>query len=196
MRAFVQIPDIIMVGESRDKETVSMGIEASLTGHLVFPPCTQFSTGIHHAFNGYGEWTHSTSPMPCWASLRNVWPNSLCDCKPPMYRMQKSYVYLLNIRKSCGIHRPGKPMPTVSAQTGGRVDQNPPTARTGSPSSTKRSVAISATKPDTGAVLACTNYWLPDDGVKKLIQNAPVAESLQPPLKAECAHLKMDGMEK
>src|SRR6266581_837675 len=29
-------PDIIMVGEMRDKETTSTGIEASLTGHLVF----------------------------------------------------------------------------------------------------------------------------------------------------------------
>ena len=37
MRAFLRAdPDIIMVGESRDRETVSMGIEASLTGHLVF----------------------------------------------------------------------------------------------------------------------------------------------------------------
>jgi type II secretory ATPase GspE/PulE/Tfp pilus assembly ATPase PilB-like protein len=37
MRAFLRADqDIIMVGESRDKETVSMGIEASLTGHLVF----------------------------------------------------------------------------------------------------------------------------------------------------------------
>ena len=37
MRAFLRAdPDIIMVGESRDKETVAMGIEASLTGHLVF----------------------------------------------------------------------------------------------------------------------------------------------------------------
>jgi type II secretory ATPase GspE/PulE/Tfp pilus assembly ATPase PilB-like protein len=37
MRAFLRAdPDIIMVGESRDHETVSMGIEASLTGHLVF----------------------------------------------------------------------------------------------------------------------------------------------------------------
>ncbi len=37
MRAFLRAdPDIIMVGESRDKETVSMGVEASLTGHLVF----------------------------------------------------------------------------------------------------------------------------------------------------------------
>ncbi|AMO23129.1 ATPase, T2SS/T4P/T4SS family [Ramlibacter solisilvae] len=37
MRAFLRAdPDVIMVGESRDKETVSMGVEASLTGHLVF----------------------------------------------------------------------------------------------------------------------------------------------------------------
>ena len=37
MRAFLRAdPDIIMVGKSRDKETVSMGVEASLTGHLVF----------------------------------------------------------------------------------------------------------------------------------------------------------------
>ncbi|MDQ1924273.1 GspE/PulE family protein [Massilia pseudoviolaceinigra] len=36
MRAFLRAdPDVIMVGEMRDKETVSMGIEASLTGHLV-----------------------------------------------------------------------------------------------------------------------------------------------------------------
>ena len=37
MRAFLRAdPDIIMVGESHDKETVAMGAEASLTGHLVF----------------------------------------------------------------------------------------------------------------------------------------------------------------
>ena len=37
MRAFLRAdPDITMVGESRDKETVSMGVEASLTGHMVF----------------------------------------------------------------------------------------------------------------------------------------------------------------
>ncbi len=36
MRAFLRAdPDIIMVGEMRDKETTSIGIEASLTGHLV-----------------------------------------------------------------------------------------------------------------------------------------------------------------
>ncbi len=37
MRSFLRAdPDVIMVGEMRDKETLSTGIEASLTGHLVF----------------------------------------------------------------------------------------------------------------------------------------------------------------
>ena len=31
-----QAPNIILVGEMRDYETASMGIQASLTGHLVF----------------------------------------------------------------------------------------------------------------------------------------------------------------
>jgi type II secretory ATPase GspE/PulE/Tfp pilus assembly ATPase PilB-like protein len=37
MRSFLRSdPDVIMVGEMRDEETASIGIEASLTGHLVF----------------------------------------------------------------------------------------------------------------------------------------------------------------
>jgi type II secretory ATPase GspE/PulE/Tfp pilus assembly ATPase PilB-like protein len=37
MRAFLRAdPDVVMVGEMRDKETTHIGIEASLTGHLVF----------------------------------------------------------------------------------------------------------------------------------------------------------------
>jgi type II secretory ATPase GspE/PulE/Tfp pilus assembly ATPase PilB-like protein len=37
MRAFLRgDPDVIMIGEMRDEETASIGIEASLTGHLVF----------------------------------------------------------------------------------------------------------------------------------------------------------------
>jgi type II secretory ATPase GspE/PulE/Tfp pilus assembly ATPase PilB-like protein/GAF domain-containing protein len=36
MRSFLRAdPDVIMVGEMRDRETVALGIEASLTGHLV-----------------------------------------------------------------------------------------------------------------------------------------------------------------
>ncbi len=37
MRGFLRLdPDIIMIGEMRDRETAGIGIEASLTGHLVF----------------------------------------------------------------------------------------------------------------------------------------------------------------
>jgi type II secretory ATPase GspE/PulE/Tfp pilus assembly ATPase PilB-like protein len=37
MRSFLRAdPDVIMVGEMRDAETAAMGLEASLTGHLVF----------------------------------------------------------------------------------------------------------------------------------------------------------------
>jgi type II secretory ATPase GspE/PulE/Tfp pilus assembly ATPase PilB-like protein len=37
MRSFLRAdPDVIMVGEMRDEETAAVGIEASLTGHLVF----------------------------------------------------------------------------------------------------------------------------------------------------------------
>lgn len=37
LRAFLRAdPDVIMIGEMRDEETASTGIEASLTGHLVF----------------------------------------------------------------------------------------------------------------------------------------------------------------
>jgi len=37
LRAFLRCdPDIILIGEMRDHETASMGVEASLTGHLVF----------------------------------------------------------------------------------------------------------------------------------------------------------------
>ena len=37
MRAFLRAdPDVIMIGEMRDHETASIGVEASLTGHLVF----------------------------------------------------------------------------------------------------------------------------------------------------------------
>jgi type II secretory ATPase GspE/PulE/Tfp pilus assembly ATPase PilB-like protein len=37
MRAFLRAdPDVIMIGEMRDEETADIGIEASLTGHLVF----------------------------------------------------------------------------------------------------------------------------------------------------------------
>ena len=42
LRSFLrQDPEIILVGEMRDKETVDIGLKAALTGHLVFVHYTQ-----------------------------------------------------------------------------------------------------------------------------------------------------------
>ena len=42
LRSFLrQDPDIIMVGEIRDKETAQLAIQAALTGHLVLQLSTQ-----------------------------------------------------------------------------------------------------------------------------------------------------------
>jgi len=35
-----QDPDVILIGEIRDRETAEIAIQSSLTGHLVFPHCT------------------------------------------------------------------------------------------------------------------------------------------------------------
>ena len=41
LRAFLRHdPDVILVGEIRDSETARLAVQAALTGHLVWPPCT------------------------------------------------------------------------------------------------------------------------------------------------------------
>jgi type II secretory ATPase GspE/PulE/Tfp pilus assembly ATPase PilB-like protein len=82
MRAFLRgDPDVIMIGEMRDEETASVGIEASLTGHLVFStlhtnsapetvPCTP---------------TAPRKPSPgcsTWGSTRSIFPTPFSVCWP------------------------------------------------------------------------------------------------------------------
>ena len=52
LRAFLrQDPDVVMVGEIRDKETVEIAINASLTGHLVLSTIhTNDAAGADHAY--------------------------------------------------------------------------------------------------------------------------------------------------
>jgi len=40
-----QDPNVIMVGEIRDTEKASIAVQASLTGHMCFPPCTASDCG-------------------------------------------------------------------------------------------------------------------------------------------------------
>jgi type II secretory ATPase GspE/PulE/Tfp pilus assembly ATPase PilB-like protein len=43
-----QDPDIIMIGEMRDRETCEMAIQAALTGHRCSRPCTQMTPASLH----------------------------------------------------------------------------------------------------------------------------------------------------
>ena len=51
-----QDPDVILVGEMRDLETMEAAITAAETGHLVFRPCTPPARR--------GPWTASSTPSP------------------------------------------------------------------------------------------------------------------------------------
>ena len=46
LRAFLrQDPEVILVGEIRDKETVDISVKAALTGHLLIDPHTNDAVG-------------------------------------------------------------------------------------------------------------------------------------------------------
>lgn len=67
MKSFLRAdPDIIMVGEMRDKETTSIGIEASLTGHLVLLLYIQTVRQSLLSVCWIWEWIHLIFQMPCW----------------------------------------------------------------------------------------------------------------------------------
>jgi type II secretory ATPase GspE/PulE/Tfp pilus assembly ATPase PilB-like protein/ribonuclease HII len=86
MRAFLRAdPDIIMVGESRDKETVSMGIEASLTGHLVFSTLHTNSAPesiIRLLDMGMDPFNFADALL---GILAQRLAKRLCDCKEPYF---------------------------------------------------------------------------------------------------------------
>ena len=65
MRAFLRAdPDVIMVGEMRDKETVSIGLEASLTGLGIRYP-TPIARQNRLFVCSIWAWIPSILPMLC-----------------------------------------------------------------------------------------------------------------------------------
>ena len=94
MRAFLRAdPDVIMVGEMRDEETASTGIEASLTGHLVFSTLhTNSAVGDGHPPARHGAATPSTSPTRCSASWAQRLVKRICpDCKSEYHPDRAEY---------------------------------------------------------------------------------------------------------
>ena len=98
MRAFLRAdPDVIMVGEMRDHETVKMGIEASLTGHLVFSTLHTNSapeTITRLIDMGMDPYNFADSLLGILAQrLTRV----LCpECKEPYHPDQREFDYIKN----------------------------------------------------------------------------------------------------
>jgi type II secretory ATPase GspE/PulE/Tfp pilus assembly ATPase PilB-like protein len=97
MRAFLRAdPDVIMVGEMRDKETTSIGIEASLTGHLVFSTLHTNSApeSITRLLDmGMDPFNFSDAIL---GILAQRLARTLCkNCKEPFHPTQEDYDELL-----------------------------------------------------------------------------------------------------
>ncbi len=86
LRAFLrQDPDVILVGETRDKETAHIAVEAALTGHMVFT--TLHTNNAAGAFTRLGEM--GIEPFLVSASTVGVMAQRLArrlcqSCKEPM----------------------------------------------------------------------------------------------------------------
>ena len=76
-----QDPDIIMVGEIRDKDTANIAVNAAITGHLVFSTIhTNDSVGIVTRLKEFGATTQLIiAAMNLFVAQRLV--RKLCDCK-------------------------------------------------------------------------------------------------------------------
>ena len=143
MRSFLRAdPDVIMVGEMRDHETAAIGIEASLTGHLVF-------STLH---------TNSAPETITRLLDMNIDPFNFADALLGIMAQRL-------IRTLC----PKCKEPLPPDRGGVRRDRWRSTAAITSPTSasstrrtscsTSRKAARTATTPATKAAWACTSCW-------------------------------------
>ncbi len=101
-----QDPDVVLIGEIRDKETAQIAIQAALTGHLVFPRCIP---------------TMRRVPLP--ASLTWVWSHFCCrPCSGPLWLSGWCAGCALSARRPLSPPRPSwrqtsARSPTISAVT-------------------------------------------------------------------------------
>ncbi len=198
MRAFLRAdPDIIMVGESRDKETVSMGVEASLTGHLVFSTLHTNSApeSITRLMDmGMDPFNFADALL---GILAQRLAKKLCDCKEAyvpdgaeLKRFVTEYAEELRHSQAWKTDYAGEAQTLVDgwAQTYGHDGQ------------LRMYRAVGCDKcGGTGykGRIGLHELLVSDDPVKKLIQErARVAELFVQAVEGGMRTLKMDGMEK
>ncbi|MES2401394.1 MAG: ATPase, T2SS/T4P/T4SS family [Pseudomonadota bacterium] len=198
MRAFLRAdPDIIMVGESRDKETVSMGVEASLTGHMVFSTLHTNSApeSITRLLDmGMDPFNFADALL---GILAQRLAKKLCDCKEsyfPEAEEIKTFVaeYAEELRHT----------PTWKADHAGEAKKlyESWVRLYGEGGKLKMYRAVGCEKcGKTGykGRIGLHELMIADDAAKKLIQErARVAELFSAAVASGMRTLKMDGMEK
>lgn len=198
MRAFLRAdPDIIMVGESRDKETVSMGVEASLTGHMVFSTLHTNSApeSITRLLDmGMDPFNFADALL---GILAQRLAKKLCDCKEayqPTSQEIKDFIkeYAEELRHT----------DAWKADPGGEAQKllDDWMTRYGKDGQLTMYRAVGCDKCNqTGykGRIGLHELMIADDAAKKLIQErARVAELFAAALNSGMHTLKMDGMEK
>jgi type II secretory ATPase GspE/PulE/Tfp pilus assembly ATPase PilB-like protein len=198
MRAFLRAdPDIIMVGESRDKETVSMGVEASLTGHLVFSTLHTNSAPesiIRLLDMGMDPFNFADALL---GILAQRLAKKLCDCKEeysPDADEVKLFVaeYAEELRHSSAWKADyageAKKLYDNWVKTYGQV---------GRLKFYKAAGCVKCNKTGYKGRIGLHELLVADDHIKRLIQErARVAEIFAAAVETGMRTLKMDGMEK
>jgi type II secretory ATPase GspE/PulE/Tfp pilus assembly ATPase PilB-like protein len=198
MRAFLRAdPDIIMVGESRDKETVSMGVEASLTGHLVFSTLHTNSApeSITRLMDmGMDPFNFADALL---GILAQRLAKKLCDCKTSYVPDDEEFrLFVTEYAEELRHSKAWKA--DLEGERKKLVDSWLNTY--GEDGKVKLYKAVGCEKcGKTGykGRIGLHELLVADDGVKKLIQErARVAELFASAVEGGMRTLKMDGMEK
>jgi len=198
MRAFLRAdPDIIMVGESRDKETVSMGIEASLTGHLVFSTLHTNSApeSITRLMDmGMDPFNFADALL---GILAQRLAKRLCECKQA-YVPDAEELRLFTVEYSEELRHSKAWKADYAGESRKLVDSwNETYARDGQLHFYRAVGCDKCNKTGYKGRVGLHELLVADDQVKKLIQErARVAELFAEAVEGGMRTLKMDGMEK
>jgi type II secretory ATPase GspE/PulE/Tfp pilus assembly ATPase PilB-like protein len=198
MRAFLRAdPDIIMVGESRDKETVSMGVEASLTGHLVFSTLHTNSApeSITRLMDmGMDPFNFADALL---GILAQRLAKKLCDCKAS-YVPDAEEFRLFTVEYAEELRHSKAWKADYAGETRKLVETwNTAYGVNGQIYLYKAVGCEKCNKTGYKGRVGLHELLVADDGVKKLIQErARVAELFASAVEGGMRTLKMDGMEK
>lgn len=198
MRAFLRAdPDIIMVGESRDRETVAMGVEASLTGHLVFSTLHTNSAPesvVRLMDMGMDPFNFSDALL---GVLAQRLARRLCSCKES-YEPGDEELRLFAAEYAQELRHSEAWKQDYAGESQKLVERWKQTYCQSGPLKLYRAVGCDQCN-QTGykGRVGLHELLVADDGIKKLIQErARMAELFAAAVEGGMRTLKMDGMEK